>query len=207
MMYATHKAGGALFALIGFEVLSKNNLLIPDISPWLQLVLMYPACSFGSTLPDLDHGWGSVKEHTPTSWVVHKLIHVTKPKHRSWQTHSLLMNIAIYGLMFSLLYAMSIYHWFGVSDAEVALIRLLLMGLVLGITSHLFLDAFTMAGIWLLPGVPLRFVPKSEIFGTGTTYETVWRRLLYVLLVLMLVWVLNPFGLQEYIIGLLRGGG
>lgn len=203
MMYATHKAGGALFALAGFEILSKCNVLQTDIEPWLQLVLMYPACSFGSTLPDLDHHWGSVKEHTPFNWLVHKVLHLTKPKHRSWQTHCLLVAGGFIALMFSLLYAMHVYRWFNVGDTALSIITLLLTGLGLGIASHLFLDTFTRAGIWLVPGVKFRLVPNSSTFSTGTTYETVVRAILYVLLALLLVWVLNPFGVQTWVFSLL----
>lgn len=206
MMYATHKAGGALFALVGFEVLSKNNLLIPDISPWLQLILMYPAASFGSTFPDLDHHWGSVKEKTPMNWLLHKILHLTQPKHRSWQTHCLLIAFGACALAFSLLYAMTVYRWFGVNDSTLAIIRLLVMGISLGVLSHLVLDAFTRSGIWLIPGVKIRLVPDSENFSTDTPYETVVRVILYILTALTVLWILNPFGLQAGVLSLIGGG-
>ena len=201
MMYATHKAGGALFALIGFDILARNNLLASDISPFLQLILMYPACSFGSTAPDLDHPWCNVKEHTPFNWLVHKIVHLTKPSHRSWQTHCLLLTGGFLALLFSLLYALQTLHWFALSDVSIALIRLIVIGLGLGLASHLVLDTFTMAGIWLVPGVKFRLVPHTKAFGTDTTYERVVRVILYIAVGLMLIWVLNPFGLQEAILG------
>lgn len=206
MMYATHKAGGALFALVGFEVLAKNNMLQADIEPWLQLILMYPACSFGSTFPDLDHHWGSVKEHTPVNWLIHKIIHITQPKHRSWQTHSILVTGGLIALMFSLLYATRVFGWFNLSAFALDIVTLLITGLSLGIASHLFLDTFTRAGIWLVPGIKMRLVPNSEKFSTDTTYESIVRAILYVLTGLMLIWVLNPFGLQEGILTLIGVG-
>lgn len=206
MMYATHKAGGALFALIGFEVLAKNNMLQADVEPWLQLVLMYPACSFGSTLPDLDHHWGSVKEHTPFNWLIHKILHLTKPKHRSWQTHSIMVTGGLVALMFSLLYATSVFGWFNLSAFALDVLTLLIMGLALGIASHLFLDAFTRSGIWLIPGVKLRLVPNNENFSTGTKYETIVRVILYILTAMLLLWVLNPFDMQGAILNLIGVG-
>lgn len=206
MMYATHKAGGALFALVGFELLSRNNLLASDIAPMLQLVLMYPACSFGSTAPDLDHGWSSVKEHTPFNCLVHKILHLTKPAHRSWQTHCILVSGGFLALLFSLVYAMQELNWFALSSVSIALIRLLVIGLGLGIASHLVLDTFTMDGVWLIPGVKFRLVPHSAVFGTDTKYERIVRGILYFLVGIMLIWVLNPFGLQDVVLGLTGGG-
>lgn len=203
MMYATHKAGGALFALVGFEVLTKSNMLQADIEPWVQLVLMYPACSFGSTFPDLDHHWGSVKEHTPFNWVLHKLLHITKPKHRSWQTHSILVTGGLVALLFSLLYATRVFGWLSLSSFALDVLTLAITGLALGITSHLFLDSFTRSGIWLVPGIKMRLVPNSEKFSTGTTYETIVRVILYILTALLLIWILNPFDLQEWVFQLL----
>lgn len=205
MMYATHKAGGALFALVGFELLRSNQLLIPDLEPWVQLIMLYPAASFGSTYPDLDHHWGSVKEKTPFNFLVHKVIHLSKPKHRSWQTHCILLTIAELAVLFSLIYALTVIPQAVLSTTAIAIIRLLVMGFGLGVFSHLFLDAFTTQGVHLIPGVMVRLVPKSKTFSTDTPYETVWRVLLYILTALMLIWVINPFGLQEMILSAIGG--
>lgn len=206
MMYATHKAGGALFALVGFEVLTKTQILqLNDIEPWLQLALMYPACSFGSTFPDLDHHWGSVKEHTPVNWVVHKILHLTKPKHRSWQTHCILITTGFLALLFALLYALYVFRWGNIGDTSLSIVTLIVTGFGLGLASHLFLDAFTRSGIWLIPGVKLRLVPNNEHFSTGTPYETVVRVILCILTALMLIWIVNPFGLQDLVLGLSGG--
>lgn len=201
MNYATHKAGGALFALAGFEILSKTGLTTPEIEPWMAMILMYPASSFGSTLPDLDHNWNSVKEHTPTNWLIHKLIHITQPHHRSWQTHSLLIAIFQIIALYVILWMWHTNQWFSTSSITLSILYLLVTGFSLGILSHLFLDMFTRAGIWLLPGVKMRLVPDKETFSTGSTYETVWRVILYVLDALLLIWILNPFGIQQLILG------
>lgn len=199
MTYATHKAGGALFALAGFEILSKAGLISPEIHPAIALALMYPASSFGSTFPDLDHNLNSVKEHTPVNLVIHKLIHITKPKHRSWQTHSLLIAVLQSVLLYILLGLCKTNQWFGLTETSISIIYLIITGFSLGILSHLFLDMFTRAGIWLVPKVHLRLVPNSEAFGTDTPYETVWRVILYVLIALLFLWIINLFNIQQLV--------
>jgi hypothetical protein len=53
MLGRTHRAGGVVFMLVGFEVLRQKGLLLPDINPLIQLAVMYPVSQYGSTLPDL----------------------------------------------------------------------------------------------------------------------------------------------------------
>lgn len=52
VLYKTHKAGGALFMLAGFKYLETKGMLLPDVNPIVQLMIMYPASSWGSTAPD-----------------------------------------------------------------------------------------------------------------------------------------------------------
>ena len=67
----------------------------------------------------------------------------------------------------------------------------MLMVLTVGIESHLFLDACTYDGIHTITPTynkktnkkkahKLRFVPHTDAFKTGTTYESIVRWLLYV---------------------------
>lgn len=53
MLGKTHRSGGVMFMMVGFEVLRTKGLLLPDINPLLQLAVMYPVSQWGSTLPDL----------------------------------------------------------------------------------------------------------------------------------------------------------
>lgn len=200
MLYATHKAGGCLAALIGYEVLKQQGLLVSGLEDWVQLIILYPAASFGSTYPDLDHHWGSVKEHTPFSFLVHKILHLTKPKHRSWQTHSWVLSALICSALFLLLYSVSALN-IPITSQALSLLRLIFMGFSLGLGSHLFLDTFTRQGTWLVPGIKFKLVPNSPVFSTGTTYESVVRAILYIACGLALIWVLNPFDIQGVIKG------
>jgi hypothetical protein len=67
LKYITHKAGGTLGMLIAFGILKKHGMLVPNVNPYIQLLIMYPAASWGSTMPDLDTSKSSVSEHTPLS--------------------------------------------------------------------------------------------------------------------------------------------
>lgn len=200
MLYATHKAGGCLAALVGYEILKQKGLLISGLEDWMQLIILYPAASFGSTYPDLDHHWGSVKEHTPFSFLVHKILHLTKPKHRSWQTHCWVLSALLCSALLLLLYSVSALN-LPVSTQATSLLRLIFMGFMLGLGSHLFLDTFTRQGTWLIPGIHFRLVPNSPVFSTGTKYESVVRCILYIACGLALIWVLNPFDIQALVKG------
>jgi hypothetical protein len=53
MLGKTHRAGGTVFMMVGFEVMRAKGLLLPDVNPFIQLAVMYPISQWGSTLPDL----------------------------------------------------------------------------------------------------------------------------------------------------------
>lgn len=189
MMYRTHKAGGTLGMLVAFEAARQGGILIPDVNEFIQLAIMYPAASWGSTAPDLDHHWGSVKEKTPFNMLVHKILHLTKPKHRSWQTHSILVTGGFCALVYALVTLGDAYFGVGsLGSFDWIILRLITIGVIVGIASHLILDAMSTAGIWIFPGLKMRFVPRSSFFATGSKWETF---VYYACIVLSLVVVLN----------------
>lgn len=194
MLGKTHRAGGVMFTMVGFEVMRHNGMLLPDVNPFLQLAVMYPVAQWGSTLPDLDHHWDSVGAKTPVNWVAHKLLHLSKPKHRSWQTHSLLVTG---GFMFLVFAIMSVGNqiWTSYSDMDWILFRLLATGFLLGLASHLVLDLINPSGIHTIPGHKVRLVPRTEFFATGGPWETiVYRICLLVSFLVTLNIVLSFFG-------------
>jgi membrane-bound metal-dependent hydrolase YbcI (DUF457 family) len=166
----THRAGGLVFMTVGFEVMKQHNLLIPDVNPYLQLAVMYPISQWGSTFPDLDHHWDATPDKSPINWVVHKLLHLSHPKHRSWQTHSLLVTGGFLLLLYTLVLVGDQY-WLTASATDWLLIRMLVVGVILGISSHLFLDLINPSGIHLIPGIKIHLVPKTHFFATGGTWE------------------------------------
>lgn len=173
MMYRTHKAGGALGMLITFEIARQKGLLAPDLNEFVQLAIMYPAASWGSIAPDLDHHWNSVKEKTPFNLAVHKILHLTKPRHRSWQTHSILVTGGLCALAYSLIALGDTYLGVGgMGSLDWLILRLVMTGVIAGVVSHLILDAMSTAGIWIYPGLKMRFVPRSSFFATGSGWET-----------------------------------
>ncbi|HFL3696569.1 metal-dependent hydrolase [Clostridioides difficile] len=188
ILYKTHKAGGTLAMLLVFSYMKHKGLLVDEINPFVQLTIMYPASSFGSTISDLDHAWSNVKEKTPFNYFCHYLIHLTKPIHRSWQTHSLMFVGSICILLFSVInLGIKVYG----ESISLILIRLILIGFISGISSHLFLDSFTRAGIQIIPGYTFKFVPNSKTFSTDSSWENLVFRILTIGIVIMLIFLLR----------------
>lgn len=186
MLGKTHKAGGALAMLISYLYMQQEGLLMDDIHPIIQLMVMYPASSWGSTASDLDQNANAIPDRTPVSYAIHNLLHITKCKHRSWQTHSIAVTGGFCTLLLLAVEILSNYNILSVGS--ISILRLLITGFSVGVFSHLILDSLTMAGIWLLPKVHFRLVPPTKTFGTGTTYETVVRVIIYIAIVLCLLY-------------------
>lgn len=187
MMGRTHKAGSCLAMLLTYSALQAHGFM-PDVHPLVQLLVMYPAASWGSTMPDLDQNINSIPEKTPVSIAVHKLLHLGKIKHRSWQTHCLLIMACVVGLLFALVYFAMQNTWFGLSESSCKILFLIVTGFAVGVGSHLLLDLMTYDGIQLLPGVWLRLF-RFEIFKTDTVYEKIVRLLLYIACVVSVVYI------------------
>ena len=193
MTGATHRVGGVVCALAGYTILEKKGMLISDVSPMLQLAVMYPFAIYGSTVSDLDHHWQSAPSKDIVSFCINKILHLTTElrkktksknpvlavfdaKHRSWQTHS-----DLFLLIMILLSIQAIGS--SISGANSIIMKLVFTGFILGIISHLILDMLTPEGIWsiVLTGVgkafkinvpeKIHFVPKSKFFATGGSWE------------------------------------
>ena len=211
MQGQTHRVGGVLAALAGYTILESNGLLISNINPLLQLAIIYPFAVYGSVLPDLDHHWDSCPSKDVVSFGINKFLHIGRglekmglkkfggaidAKHRSWQTHSLI-----------LLMGMVVALWFtvkaGAETANIVIIKLMLSGLILGVLSHLILDAITPQGIWLLiPSMirrkktTLHLVPRTKFFATGNRWEDLIKILLWVAIIVLIVrmlYLVSPY--------------
>lgn len=174
----THKVGGMVGCLAGFAVLQGKGLLLDEVNPLLQLMVMYPFAIYGSILPDMDQVEDSLPSDDLVSKCVYGLLHITTPlrkwfekggkvrkwflkrlgwllgvldaRHRSWQTHSDL-SLAVFVLLCMALVEVS-------SGYDKVILMLAVVGLICGVVSHLFLDCFTRAGIWSVALSPLNLL-------------------------------------------------
>ena len=186
MQGKTHRIGGVLCALTGYTILQSSGNLLPNVEPLVQLAVIYPFAVYGSVVSDLDHNWNSAPSKDPVSWCINKVLHLTTgirqktkktnplfsifdAKHRSWQTHS-----DLFLLLFILLGFIVGLCGGGVADANGTVLKLISLGLILGVISHLILDALTPEGIWCIgltairrKKVSFRLVPKSKFFANG----------------------------------------
>jgi hypothetical protein len=89
MTNLTHKVGGIVGMAVGYTALKSHGLLATNLSPYVQLLIMFPAASWGSTAPDLDLEENCTAGHSPLNMAVGGLLHIIGAKHRSWQTHCL----------------------------------------------------------------------------------------------------------------------
>lgn len=174
MQGKTHRLGGVVATFSGYIVLQQNDLLIPGVSPLLQLAVIYPFAQYGATVSDMDHHWGSVPSRDIFSKGLHTILHLGKkpreaiervrgkrgaeksimynllglfaPDHRSWQTHSDLTIVMVaMGLWLSVF-----SDWALFAGTDAIIVQLILVGIGFGILAHLILDGLTPEGIWAL---------------------------------------------------------
>lgn len=209
----THRLGGVLCTLIGYSVLESRGMLIEDVSPLLQLTVVYPFALYGSVFSDLDHNWQSAPEKDPFSFVVNKLLHLTTwvrkkteakgkllavfdAKHRSWQTHSDMFLLLLIAAFVAVLYS-------NTSEVAGTILELVTIGFITGVVSHLILDMLTPDGIWcILPSlikgkrVTISLVPRTKFFSTGGRWERIVQVLLWVAIIILaarLLYMASPY--------------
>lgn len=198
----THRIGGMLCALAGYTILESKGMLIKDVSPLLQLSVMYPFAIYGSVFPDLDHHSQSIPARDIVSVSINKVLHASSglrkatdnknpilkifdAKHRSWQTHSDLFLIICIVLSMSLING-------SVMSANDIILKLVATGFILGVISHMILDMLTPEGIWCivlsaisratkLKEIPVKIhlVPRSKFFATGGQWEKLIRLVMW----------------------------
>lgn len=175
MLYNTHKVAGCLSMLVAYDMMTRFGYLQGSMHPLVQLGIMYTTCSVGSTIPDID--LPNFKEQTPVNKVLHRLLSYTDLKHRSWQTHSVLVTGGFCVLLFALVNLLSFST---LGEIDVLVLNLALTGFSVGILSHLLADMLSRQGIHLVPGFMIRLVPNTPFFSTGGAWEDFVRMFLYV---------------------------
>ena len=214
----THRVGGVLCALAGYTILDNKGMLISDVSPILQLTVMYPFAIYGSVVSDLDHHEQSIPSRDIVSLGINKVLHLTSgirkrtnsknpllgvfdAKHRSWQTHSEMFLL--------LMTVLSVFLIGNSSTGATGIItRLVFTGLILGVISHLLLDMITPEGIWSIICVILNkvfklklpekihLVPKNKFFATGGKWEDMVRDLMWFIsfiLIIRILYYMSPY--------------
>lgn len=225
----THRVGGMLCVLGGYSLLESNGMLLGNVSPLVQLAVMYPFAIYGSVVSDLDHHWNSAPSRDLVSLVINRVLHlssgivdkvgenspIAKPlsifnaKHRSWQTHSDLFLIFMIAFSFNLMNSSSM-------TADAVIIRLIALGLILGIISHLLLDMLTPEGIWCISTsligkvtknklIPqkISLVPNTKFFRTGGAWESIVRLIMW--LICLVLFFKIVFSVSPYTISFLKG--
>lgn len=212
----THRVGGVLCVLGGYLLLESRGMLLGNVSPLVQLAVMYPFAVYGSTVSDLDHDWSCSPSKDVVSMFINKILHLSKnviegfrgnpvayrflsifnSKHRSWQTHSDLFLVVMVLVTCSLLNSSS-------SSVDTAIIRLVFTGLILGIISHLLLDMLTPEGIWCFMKIgigkltnnkyirrKISLVPNTRFFRTGGAWEEIVRNVMGVICIVLFIRIL-----------------
>ncbi|WP_347549993.1 metal-dependent hydrolase [Pseudalkalibacillus hwajinpoensis] len=126
----THAIGGVCLGAAAQSYYITDYLNAPDI------LVFYGACLFGALLPDICH---------PGSWTGRRAKVLSKGISRYFGhrtiTHSILFIVLMYWLTSTFTFSYD---------------HLIQTGLLIGIVSHLILDAMTVRGIQLFYPIPLR---------------------------------------------------
>ena len=172
MTAPTHKQYAVSFACITAMLLYAKD--ITEINYYISLPILLMTSKSGALFPDVDHSWQNVKEKTVINKIINTIIHITKGKHRSWQTHSI--DIMLWFTSLSYILPQYLYKTNKISLVNKEVLLLLLLGFSSGWISHLFSDMLTHAGVRLLFFIPKKVavVPKSIgglKFNTGNVWE------------------------------------
>jgi len=134
--------------------------------------------------------------------VIYKVSKLFNAKHRSWQTHSELILF----VMFYLLDCVMQGKFTSLGAVDTAILSLVVMGVIIGVIAHLFLDCLTPDGITLVgckiinsilktSKVKLRLpetfklVPRKQFFATDGKWEHFVQKLLKLCTFLSLVYL------------------
>lgn len=184
MTSKTHVLGGMVFGVGGYLYTQALGMTITDVTPVLQLGIILPYAVWSSTLPDLDQDNSEVASQSPINLVIQKFFNMIKAGHRSAKSHvyPMIISFAIY------LAVLRIMVGGNATDAEMVILGLMVQGIFLGLFSHFILDIMTEAGVQFRKK-RIRIVPKLQTFGTGTPYEDLVRKILYILLCVLIIMV------------------
>lgn len=195
----THKQYSICFAFLTAMMFYK--LGITEINYYLALPILILTAKYGALFPDVDHNWENVHDKTVPNKIINTLIHITGGKHRSWQTHSI--DICTLVTVFSYFTPKILFNKELISQVNMEVSTLLLLGFCSGWISHLFSDMLTSAGVRLFcfNKTKLKLVPKhigKLRFNTGNAWEAFnFKFIKWINIVLGLVCTLYPILLKN----------
>lgn len=175
MTEKTHAVGSLVFATGAFLIMDKCNMLDTQIVKIAQYGIITPYALWGTQIPDFDQDNPNRIVTNPVNRLIMDLFKVLGAKHRGIISH--VLPIFLSGIV-CLLMQLSIIT-FGMHKLSLDVLHLMLLGLFLGLLSHLILDMCTKDGIYVC-GKRVALVPKTDIFKTGSPYEKTFRSVLYI---------------------------
>lgn len=170
MLGKTHRAGGALSAVLVTQFMATNQYLTDEINMLSKFLIVYPFVLWSCTASDLDLGADCIPTDDPVSVMVNRGLHffnkqydlyklkvekfggsrrllailkLLRCSHRSWQTHS---DLTL-GLLIAVLWRLLSANTSGGLSMNQYILALALTGIVVGMISHLLLDMLNPDGI------------------------------------------------------------
>ena len=209
----THKYGALLAGVTAIDlaykhvnigsILATTESLPLDSNILSGLVVLGSAAAIihgsvaGGRYPDYDQTPGSIPTRGKFGVVLNKVIRGIGASHRSWHTHSIDINLLLFGVPTILLYkqATIIGNPFAI---PLLIISAWCLGLTVGALSHVLLDMLNMSGahlfcffkkVRLVPGnIGIgKFKPFKGYFRTGSHWENFVRSVLLLLLVIKVI--------------------
>lgn len=202
----THKRTAISFAFIGAMILYSAGLFSSGVTSntvnyYFALIIMLNIGKLGAKFPDYDHDWSNISDKSVPTKIINVLIHATRGKHRSWQTHSL--DISVLALVLSYILPLIMYNKGNMSLVNKEAITLICIGFTCGWFSHEICDMFNGVGIRLFFWCKRRvaFVPKKIgkfHFNTGEEWEEFFYRVVKIInIVLGIASIIYPITREE----------
>lgn len=136
MTEKTHAVGSLVFATGAFLIMDKCNMLDTQIVKIAQYGIITPYALWGAQIPDFDQDNPNRIVTNPVNRLIMDLFKVLGAKHRGIISH--VLPIFLSGIV-CLLMQLSIIT-FGMHKLSLDVLHLMLLGLFLGLLSHLVLD-------------------------------------------------------------------
>lgn len=187
MTEKTHAVGSLVFATGAFLIMDKCNMLDTQIVKIVQYGIITPYALWGAQIPDFDQDNPNRIVTNPVNRLIMDLFKVLGAKHRGIISH--VLPIFLSGIV-CLLMQLSVIT-FGMHKLSLDVLHLMLLGLFLGLLSHLILDMCTKDGIYVC-GKRIALVPKTDIFKTGSSYEKTFRNILYIVCCILCIFCIIP---------------